>query len=217
MPRHGARSRIITIIPTRTTHAGPQPCAGQFWLGVRHRRRAQHGVRRCGTGLRLRRQFAGADLRRRSQFLRRDRAAAGVGRGVAGAEAADAAAHLRLSPGLDPGGPVQCRPVAGRGRRHRRRGDQSPGGACAGRGLDRRSWSQRSASSSTAAPRCCSCAAGTATSISAAPILHMAADAGVSLGVVVAALRDHADGLAVARSRDQPRHRRRGVLAAAGA
>ncbi len=42
--------------------------------------------------------------------------------------------------------------------------------------------------------------------------LHMVADAGVSLGVVVAAVDHHADGLAVARSRDQPRDRRRGVL-----
>ena len=37
-------------------------------------------------------------------------------------------------------------------------------------GLDRRSGLRRSASSSMAAPRCCSCAAATATSIFAAPI-----------------------------------------------
>ena len=47
--------------------------------------------------------------------------------------------------------------------------------------------------------------------------LHMVADAGVSLGVVVAALRDHVHGMAVGRSRDQPRDRRRGVLERLGA
>ena len=82
-----------------------------------------------------------------------------------------AAAHLRLSPGLDPGGAVQCRAAAGRGRRHRRRGGQSDlAEPRRGRGAGPSFWSRRSASSSTAAPRCCSCAAATAISIFAAPI-----------------------------------------------
>ena len=46
--------------------------------------------------------------------------------------------------------------------------------------------------------------------------LHMVADAGVSLGVVVARWHHHADGLAMARSRDQPRDCRRGVLSGWG-
>ena len=98
-----------------------------------------------------------------------------------------ATAHLRLSPCLDSGGAVQRRAVAGRGRRHRRRGGQSPGGACAGRGL----------TVILVAALGVVVNGGTALlfmrgrhgdlNIRGA-YLHMVADAGVSLGVVVAAL-----------------------------
>ena len=70
-------------------HAGHSHAPDSFGCGVCDRRRAQYRVRRRGADLRLCRQLAGADLGRRSQSLRRDRAAAGMGRGVAGAEAAD--------------------------------------------------------------------------------------------------------------------------------
>ena len=96
-------------------------------------------------------------------------------------------AHLWLPPRLDPGGAVQCRPVAGRGRRHRRRGDQSLACASAGRGLDgsggRGAWHPVNGGTALLFMR------GRQGDLNIrGAYLHMAADAGVSLGVVGAAL-----------------------------
>ncbi len=76
----------------------PQPRAGEFRPGVCHRRRAQYRVCHRRADLRLRRQFARADLPRRSQSLRRGLRCCWRGRGVAFAEAADAAS-IRMAIG----------------------------------------------------------------------------------------------------------------------
>ena len=59
--------------------ARPPPCAGELRPRVRHRRRAQHGVRRRRVRVRAPHAFARAPRRRRPQPRRRARPGAGLG------------------------------------------------------------------------------------------------------------------------------------------
>ena len=119
------------------------------------------------------------------------------------AEAADATPHLRLSARVDPGGAVQCRPAADRGRRHRGRGDQPPARARGGRGLDRgggrgarhpHQWRHRADVHARPSWRS---QYSRRLSAHGGRRRRLARRGGRGAG-------DHADGMAVARSRDQP-------------
>ena len=74
-------------------HAGHSHVPDDFGLAFAIGAIAQHRVRRRRAVLRLRRQFAGADLGRRSQPVRCRRAAAGMGRGLARGKTADRQRH----------------------------------------------------------------------------------------------------------------------------
>ena len=132
-------------------------------------------------------------------------------------QAADAAAHLWLPPRLDPGGAVQCRPAADRGRRHRGRSHQP---------------ARRSRPTVAGWTVVLVAALGILVNGATALLfmrgrhgdlnirgayLHMAADAGVSLRRGGRRAGDHGDGMAVGRSGDQPRASPRSCWRAAGA
>ena len=144
-----------------------------------------------------------------------DRAAAGMGRGVACAEAADAEAYLRLPARLDPRCAVQRGPAAGRGRRHRRRGDQPAARAGGGVGLDRR-LGCRSRRRHQRRDRVVVHARPPRRPQYSRRLSAHGGGCGRLARRGGRGVAHHAHGMAVARSRDQPRHCRRGALRAAG-
>src|SRR5580692_2447358 len=105
---------------------------------------------------------------------------------MACAEAADAAIHLRLSTGFDPGRAHQRRSPADRGRRHRGRGHQPNSGARRSGGLDGGSGATLGILVNGGTALLFMRGRDGDLNVRAA-YLHMVADAGVSLGVVVAA------------------------------
>ena len=152
------------------------------------RHRPEPRFRRRGVRLRRAREFRRPDRRRRAQLVRRAGPGHRLGRGVLARRPAVVALHLWPRRLVDPGGAVQRRAAAGRGRRHRLGGDPAAARSRAGRGRHRDGRRRHRHRHQRRDGAGCSPAGRKGDLNIRGAFLHMVADAAVSAGVVVAAL-----------------------------